>query len=201
MVSGWAHFSESMLACRKGSSVRSGGPRSLGQTASLLGLVSILVPVSLGGCFEPERRETPPPAARVSPIPEVATATSADADILDPETLRRLEPQGLSGDSEAAFKLALHYGADAKSQEERYWLTIAAENGSFSAMQNLSVILCSPTDQRECPRAVFWLKEIKRRAPAAVTKELLVDSSLEHFANGWPNTTLADDAVGGRRAE
>jgi hypothetical protein len=70
-----------------------------------------------------------------------------------------LESAALAGSSEAAERLGDFYSINtAGSQEGIYWLTIAVENGSKSAIYKLGFALHLSSDLKDRKRALFWLR-------------------------------------------
>lgn len=80
----------------------------------------------------------------------------------------------LQGDPQIALQIAGEFSTLNKLTETRYWLQIAAENGSGIAMQRLSVVL----RDKDCVRANYWLRrglatgQIAGRAKDANEKDL-----------------------------
>jgi hypothetical protein len=94
-----------------------------------------------------------------------STTDTSPSFALKPEERSTLEPQALAGDPEAAVKLLEHYSLPRSGlpeteslAEQRYWATIAAENGDIPSMNVLGRILHLGRNQRDCRRGTFWLR-------------------------------------------
>lgn len=111
-----------------------------------------------------------------------AMATSGQADVLTQAALSDAQEKALRGDKDAAFKVALHYEAtEGDGRRELQWMTIAAENGNTTAMQNLAVALHADGTRQGCLRAVYWLERLEMQTSPQLRKELLVADELKAF--------------------
>ena len=88
---------------------------------------------------------------------EIEALLSANESVQDLGTQTR---SALLGDSVAASALA---NAVASADDQRYWLQIAAQNGSAEAMQRLSAIMSEEADPLLVARADYWTRRAEAR--------------------------------------
>ncbi len=85
--------------------------------------------------------------------------TCEDPRELPDKTRLTLEREALDGSESAAFRVSAHYiSTQEGSAEVRFWLTVAAENGSQAAQYVLGRALVLDQDSRLQARARFWLR-------------------------------------------
>ena len=112
------------------------------------------------------------------PFPmSVVNIVCAGRDCPSPPELQRLKLEAVKGSSEAAEKLSVYYGTVVQDyDQDLHWLTIAAEDGSVRAMQNLGVELRAYReagclrDEYTSVRAQFWLDKSKNTTDHSIPK-------------------------------
>lgn len=80
---------------------------------------------------------------------------------LSTKALDETQLKAANGDTEAAFRLSLHYssGTNASPEKARFWRQIAAENGHAIAQYNIWFLDQENSDVVLRERALFWLRK------------------------------------------
>lgn len=106
------------------------------------------------------------------------TTTSADQHSIEEGTIRSNEIAAASGDVRAAESIALYFESLNDMDRSMFWLQIAAENGSPTAMQHLSAQLNSDGGVVSCHRAIYWLERIHK---SSFSSEIIFGLRVDEF--------------------
>ena len=104
--------------------------------------------------------------------------------LLSPAELSQLRGSAASGDSQAAFRVALHYGSDNNHQEQLRWLNIAADMNHPVAQYNLWFILKDSMDCASREEAVRRLRQAAANNQAEALQALV---NVNKVALGCPS--------------
>jgi hypothetical protein len=110
----------------------------------------------------------------------VRSVSSGDTFILDDKTLKDLKRKADHGDSDAAYKVSLHYDASLRHDLAFEWLYLSASQNNPLGQLGMGVINASEGPYKNIPLAKFWLREA---AKDKATKEL-AESELRLLEEG-----------------
>jgi hypothetical protein len=99
---------------------------------------------------------------------DVASTTDAQSEnstqvrTIETAELQVLQLQALAGDVEASSRVAVHWQAQGDglhfSDEQLFWLQVAAENGDPVTMLNYGLALSWTGEPNKCRRALYWIR-------------------------------------------
>jgi TPR repeat protein len=100
-----------------------------------------------------------------SPLNATASSTAA-AFVLSPQVLQSFERRGLAGDSDASYRVALHFEQLSTTlrptPQVLEWTSRAAKQGNSDAMHLYAIALLATDDPRKCAEAHAWIDSWSR---------------------------------------
>lgn len=93
--------------------------------------------------------------------------------LIEESELNALKLEAATGDPVSAMRVSLHYSMlrGGRSNESRYWLLIAAENGNVAAQYSMWTY-DKDGDAISRARALFWLRRAAEGGDAMAHREL-----------------------------
>ncbi len=105
---------------------------------------------------------TSPGHAKEPDAVSVRSVSSGDTFILDDKTLKDLKRKADHGDSDAAYKVSLHYDFSSRFDLAFEWLYLAASQNNPLGQLGMATINESEGPYKNIPLAKFWLREAEK---------------------------------------